>query len=542
MLRERKWIFILLFLTVIQSMALFLCSEKRVSFYEDDLYSLQGAHFYLNEDMEFYERYFGSWKTFALDTWLDIGPMKDSFTVGKEESIFSVSVFSQVRRFFKGRNYFQILNALNVTFSEDTLDMKLPLKLNIFLHALTVLLLYAVLRKMDMSEPYALIGCAFYGLSVTAFNMALFIRFYTLTALYVLIAFYMNLIIRDTESIWKTLVFEILMLILFYLGMKNSELIFALAPIIIVCFSALFLLEKKYRKAGVHLGLSLVLGSVYLLGKDSVRQAIFHPGALRRSGSTSIDNFLLNILSGNLSLYFSHFKKALWMFVKGLFAGKIMFILAMAFLFSAAMVLLYRIIKKEVGFGEAALTLTVSLITLFYLLFTVISGLVEERYLSYIYPFAVISFVSVTSLAFTGVSWEKKGTCLTAVVIGLCSLMCVFYSISHAEVTMFTDFQNAVKPYSGLNVIELLPKDDNHWNSSLYECVYYMDSSSKVYYSKEGSETLKGAGDMKKALIWTVKDENEKKTGKRLERYMKKGYRLKRIGDTYNSVVYLLQK
>ena len=398
---RRKFILILAFIMVIQSVALFYCAGKKNYIFEDDLYSLQDAHFWIDEDIRFYEKYIVNWPSFGYDRWISMKDMKESLIVHESESVFKTSPVFQIKRFISGRNYFGILNAWLSLASMNRLDLETPVYLNILIHALSVVFIYLILRKMKVSEELSLAGCVLYGFSVTAFSMALYIRFYCISILYCLVAFYLNLLILDSESSVKNAFFEVFSLFFIYLAMKNSELIYALGPLMIAAFAASLLIMKEKKKFFNYVLAAGGIGAAGLITQTRLLRIIADPSILSAENS-KLGTALSYIKKGNASAYSQNLRTVLSRLTAGLFGH---WLVMRAFALMAAlfiMLMIIRIRKKEISFSDCAVPAATGVMVSLFLLFAALLGLVEERYLSFAFPFITVFIFSLAQVTAEG--------------------------------------------------------------------------------------------------------------------------------------------
>ena len=510
-------------------------ASRKTSFWEDDLYSLQEAHYYLNDDQDSTHKYFINAPFFSYGKWVDVNRMKDTFVVHEEESLKNLSVIERAYRIFKGRCYFGVLNEYLSLVSMNEFSIPKALYLNLVFLAVTDLFIYLIMRRLGSSDVFCLLAAMLFGFSAFSFESITSVRFYAMDLSLFLAAFYLNLAVTGENGILRCTLYELASLILLYIAMRNSEFIFVLSVLMILSFIFLLIRRSQFGKLAVYALVMIVPGSIYLLKNTRYLNVMFSPasfaGSFGRIGEVaeSITTLDMKTFLENLRVLVSNLSE-------GLFGNE--FFMVSAAVFTACM--LFKLIaKREKSAGECIQPVSVmAFITAAYMLFICMGALNQSRYLIFIIPFIVMMMVRVAE-AFAARCSEQsvRAERIAAAAVVFLSLINLFAFGAEYMDSSYDRFMNDIKPYADLNSIVVLPE----WysNKAQYECAFNVKKGTGILTIDAKHPKIRERLTDRKMLVWTWKDY---RIGKYLEGVIRQGYRLRKISSSYGSDVYLLYR
>jgi len=288
-----------LFLALVVLQLLLMCHwySQRVNLYVDELYSLQYAHYETDPKTTIVYLYKG--EALGENNWADTDGLKNTMTVGAEESVLSCSFFEALRLFLKRKNYFFLLNLFNGIFASGKLSALPGFLLNMLLFPGIQLVLFATTKKLTGKDSAGLFGTAFYGFSCYMINQALYVRFYQWTVLLISLVILLHLIMweRENMKVSRFVLCELAALSLFYLAFKNSELICVFGAAFIGLFICALLFKKRKKQALVY-SIPVIAGVVYFIIKEKkLISIILHPEQYVGGSSYAKDLVAKSILS-----------------------------------------------------------------------------------------------------------------------------------------------------------------------------------------------------------------------------------------------------
>lgn len=335
------------------------------------------------------------------------------------------------------------------SFFPDTFSPWFGFSLNILYFVIAQIFLYKLARNMLKSKYLAILVCAFYGFTAGALSIVIFIRMYCMLTMWAIIFMYLHskLYLTKEQPLLRQLI-PITMITA--CGTLTQYLFLFVAFVTAVCFCVRYLLTKRFKVFFAY-GFS-VLGGV-LLAFAIFPPAVHHLFSEVSSGSNN--PFSLQILISLryfshdvLGFYWIHFWCAIYIFF-GIAAILAVLSLPIQFLFrnnpklrsfyrniisdfkskiknfrlSAVPKQLYQSVKRCSPMTFIMLLCIVFLLVIVsYTTNFLFVGYVD-RYYFIVYPFIILSIVSIICFVFSKIKYKKVITAVLVIFLSVVSIV-----------------------------------------------------------------------------------------------------------------------
>ena len=248
---------------------------QKSNYYIDEMFSMGYAHTYIHpkEDVV----YINFSKDWENEKWIDNEILKSQLETTKEDSVFTLPLPQALRRLFLRRNFMGILNVLMSTFAPGKMTAYPAIAFNIVIFILTQLLLYRICRELGSGFAASLMAIVMYGFSAIAIGLTLYIRFYAWVIFLLIALVRIHQKMWGEGKLWKCEIWTVISLVLIYLALKNSELVFIFAGALIGLYALGLLLSRQWKKAIAYMGTVVPLSLFYAVTKTSFVDMILHP-------------------------------------------------------------------------------------------------------------------------------------------------------------------------------------------------------------------------------------------------------------------------
>ena len=551
------WRFILLCVLVLQVLLIIGRTGQRSNYYVDELFSFGSAHTYTFERKD--AVYVTQSDVWTYEKWIDNAAVKKELYITPDVSLNRYNPLTIIKMLLLGRNYHGILNLLMSAFSPDALSPWPPLVLNLILFVLAQVLLYRTVKDLTGSFPVSLLAVFMYGFSAMCINTVMYIRFYMLVIFLLLAVLRLHQRMWKTESLLRHEIMTVASLVLLYLALRDSELVFILGGALVLAFAAGLALTKQFRKILCYLGTIIPIALWYLLTHSNYLSILLHPAEYISSAGAE-SGMVYSLLHMSFAR-FGGLTEIYRTWINNLFFGSryvgiiVLFFLVVLFILRLSDRKGKETEKKE---GRPGFVWIIAAVYVVYQAFVYLTGLTPARYTYLLYP--LFSILLATGLNFL-LKGRKYAKLLLAAFAGLFTAGILISQIGHPENLSWVYAQDrpaieAVEK-SGITDCIAVQSCDDDGNHALYDCFTLMPDSARLfpllrdYNSMLDSSTfvsqLKSSGEIQafakdfpdRLLVWIRQD---RPLGSCEEILKTAGYSLKLLGSTHASDIYIAQR
>ena len=544
---RRTRLLLLLLLLAFQCVALVYWEGQKQNLFVDEYYSMADARAYMVRGGK--QPYFQAQKEWKPECWVPARTFRDQLIVTEETSVLRLPVSEQLRRFFTMRNYMGLLNLVAGLVSPGQLSLMPGFLINLVSFLPTQLLLFGMLRRKGTGTAICLICLLLFGSAASTIAMGIITRFYMFTGLLWTGVLFLHGEMLETKKPGKFLLYGCAAALLAVLGMRNSELLFILMPLLAVCFLPALLVLRRRRFALWYLS-AVTLCGLYFAGRYRHLPAalLAHGAAARSWGGFGIlgeggRETILPEAAGRLRWYLA----VIW---RQLFGHSRPCALAcFLLLFLAACCLAVSLVRGEVRrdrgeTGSAAAGLFAAVLAASaagYILFTLVTGMTLRRY----WFFPQIQWVAALGLAagclFRAVHGRAfRRAALTA--LAALSVSCAFQPVHEPWMIeyMYRDDRGAVeclKQYAGTD--RLYVTSEFPLSNALYECVGLSGDGAELCAVSPDHFRVPDAGSRDTLLLWVNRSDSPERYIPELEAA---GYEVRQLTETHTSAVCLAER
>ncbi|MBQ6650113.1 MAG: hypothetical protein IJM67_02565, partial [Atopobiaceae bacterium] len=181
-----------------------------------------------------------------------------------------------VDRLFSEVTYFGILNVVESLWYPEPLDKHAGIWINVVVLAVTLALLYALLREMGISRAFSLLACAMYGTSGIVIGMVNFVRFYVLATFLMLFAVYLHAVMWNRRRLLVDVACTVASFFLLYFAIRNTQLATVMSAALALTFSFGLLLSRRYLEFFCYTVPVAVAGLVVTVVKEDYFRVILN--------------------------------------------------------------------------------------------------------------------------------------------------------------------------------------------------------------------------------------------------------------------------
>lgn len=478
---------IFIILLMLQLLYMLYWGNVKGGFYVDEFFTFDNTHYISASTPKRIKLYDADFMEY--NKWIDMEDLKETLTVSRDNALYHDPFLYNVKVLMKS-TYNWLLNYVEAVFFPGEINKWSGISINLILFTLCQVFLYLTVRKASQNGPAALAACAVYGFSGLAVSMVVYVRFYMLANLWMLIFLYLHALMWEEKDFRKNILYEVLAVLVLYLGYCRSPLAAIMGIGVILFFSVALCLKKRWMQLAYY-GVPILSGGIiYAALFTDYIQIFINPSAAVQGGlgsaKTSLIKGLLNLTPRS---FITRARKLAEMINDYLF-GHIYVLLISAGLCICGMAAGFRQTIKRLFIYVVVLGAA-----LFYLAASVCFNLGTIRYNSFVYPFIAIIVSDMISDSF---GREKMGKAVAALlVIALAGE--IYYTGTIPRIQNLYPEEKVqteiIKNNSGINNIVV----DYHFDDRvMYECLAYGDADTKVMamyfdgidFTDKGSEIL----------------------------------------------------
>lgn len=279
-INDFKYKIFYIFIIVIQILVSLYWLNNKTNYSIDEYYSFGYASNFLGtEDTSIY---ITTSEAFKMNSWTDNNDLKKQLLVSDAESVLNLSFSDKIKTFFGKRNYFFILNLAESLYNYDGITKRPAFMVNVLIMIISEILLIILLRKMGLNRLLIGLCLAMYGLSAFAIGLELYVRFYCLVSMFAVAVLLLHYIMFTTEKKHIFIISQVVVYILLYLMLKNSEVTALFGAALVVAYSMGLFIKKKKWKFYLYVTLPL-LGLIILLNNSKyINMIVFYASKLYR--------------------------------------------------------------------------------------------------------------------------------------------------------------------------------------------------------------------------------------------------------------------
>lgn len=166
---------------ILQSCLILYWAQQKTNYFIDELYTFGYAHTftYDKEDV----RYITESEDWKYEEWLDNSILKGKLVVSEPDTLLNQPLAIAMKMLLARRNYMGIMNILMTLFAPGEVNKYPGIIFNLFLFALTQILLYIICKNKTKSTFVSLLMIIMYGFSSMAIGTYVYVRFYAFVIL-----------------------------------------------------------------------------------------------------------------------------------------------------------------------------------------------------------------------------------------------------------------------------------------------------------------------------------------------------------------------
>lgn len=543
---------VLLIIITLQLLLAGYWTTQKSNYYIDEMFSMGYAHTYIHpkEDVV----YINHSKAWENEKWIDNSVLKDQLETTKEDSVFNLPLLRALRKLLLGRNYMGMLNVVMSAFSSGQMSRYPGIIFNFIIFLFTQLLLYRICKELTGSFAASLMTVFMYGFSAMAIGLTVYIRFYT-WVIFLLLA-----IIRIHQKMWKNDGFlkleieTIASIVLVYLALKNSELIFIIAGALIGFYFLGLIMSRQFKKAICYFITIVPASLIYAATKTPFVDMILHPANyLGQEGPKGwMTKELLSISPEKLMYFVRLYKRWLDEQMTGSKLVTFTFLVILLVLLEIKL-LGQKTVEpaaeedgpETTGTGKAKVINVGGFgwiifgMELVYMLFCFLTSLPATRYVSFLFPF-------IPLLLWTALSKLTQEMQNRAAVLFGCSLLVVIgivMGMLHPERIEYVYMEDrpliALLQERDINDSIVIYTDEEDATHVVYDCVNLMPDEARIYPVQDAHHHIDPETSPQEMLIWVKSGEDVHSCLTDIET---NGYQVDRLGNTHCSDVYVASR
>lgn len=484
---NHKILFVILL--ILQVLYMSYWGNAKGGFYVDEFFTFDNAHYISDSTPKRVKLYDADFMEY--DKWFDLNDLKGTLTVSKENALYNDSLIYNIKILFKS-TYNWLLNYVEAVFFPGEVSKWSGILINLILFTLCQVFLYLISSKTSGSSCTALTACAIYGFSGLAISMVIYVRMYVLANLWMLTFLYMHMLMWDENDIRKNIVYEIISVLLLYLGYLRSPLVVLIGVSVILIFSIVLAVKKKWRQFAYYTIPILLGGIIYTALFTNYIKLFLNPSAAARGDFGSAK---MSLIKGLLKLTPSSFIIRAINLIE--IINDYLFGHIYVFILFGCLCVCSVFISFKQKWKRPFIYIVVLGAVCFYFIASVCFNLKVIRYNSFLYPLISIVIADILSDLLRK---EKIGKVVVA-LLALALIGEIYYTASIPRIeNLYSEEKaqiEAIRQNSGIdNIVVDYQFDDR----VIYECLAYGDAETKVMFTHFEGIDFEDKGDT--ILVW----------------------------------------
>ena len=515
-------------------------ANQSCNYYIDELFSFGSAHSYTFAKKDImYIDWSDEWQ---YEDWVDNSALKDQLRVSEDESLLNQNPVDMIRMLIKGRNYHGILNILVSIFSSGEISRWPPVILNLILFVLAQLVLYRIMRDLTGSAAVSILAILMYGFSGMAISTVLYIRFYMLVTLFLLLLVRIHQHMWKEENLYRCEILTLLSMVLIYLAMKNSELVFIIGGTLVTAYAVGLLIKKHYKKALLYIVTVFPVSMIYAVTKTKFLDIALHPENFV-NGDGAEAWMTAKLLTVNKDRVISLIFKYLgW--ISDLMFGS--WYVLCCFLILIIILLEVRLLGKKpttvkrTKKPDAGFIWIIASVCLVYYVFSLLTAIPAERYFMFYFPLLTILMWKILHELIGSIRYRREvlAVCLILVCAGAAALQIIrpekidFVYLEDRpliEAVQESRIEDAIVIYT----------DERQSNHSIYECINLLPDTARLYPVNGSRHHIDCERCPEQILVWIHYDRSPQTY---IMDLLDHGYELTELGSTHTSDVYVARR
>ena len=539
---------VLIAVVVIQLIVMCVFAAQKSNYYIDEMFSMGYAHTYTHPWKDVvYINQSAAWEN---EQWIDNGILKNQLETTKEDSVFAKPFPETVRALFFRRNYMGMLNVLMSTFAPGRMTAYPAIALNLILFIFTQLLLYRVCRELTGSFSASVMAVFMYGFSAMAIGLCMFVRFYAWVILLLLAVIRLQQKMWSERGIGRSELWTVFSMILIYLALKNSELVFIVAGALIGFYALGLTLTKQWKKLIAYILTIVPISLIYAVSKTPFVDMILHPGNYTDLEGPMgwMTRDLMTITSGRITYLLRLYRT--WLNEQLFGSGIVAFSFVIILLLLLEVKYLGKIPagkRRESGAGDKgktpckrrAFAWILLGVTFIYLLFALLTGLPATRYICFTFPI-------FTLLLWTALSGLTEGNRFRTWIVAGCALLtCIgaVLGLAHPERVEYIYMEDrpliSALQEKGITDSVVIYTNEEDATHVVYDCVNLMPDEARIYPVQAAHHSMDAEQFPDEVLVWVKNREDVHACLTDLET---NGYQVTWLGKTHCSDVYAARR
>lgn len=517
---------IFIILLVLQLLYMLYWGNAKGGFYVDEFFTFDNAHYISASTPKRIKLYDADFMEY--NKWIDMEDLKETLTVSRDNALYHDSFLYNIKTLMKN-TYNWLLNYVEAVFFPGELNKWSGISINLVLFILCQVFLYLTVRKASKNGPAALAACAVYGFSGLAVSMVVYVRFYMLANLWMLIFLYLHALMWEETDFRKKILYEVLAVLVLYLGYRGSPLAVIMGIGVILFFSVALCTKKRWIQLAYYAVPILLCGIIYAALFTDYVKILINPSAAAQGGFGSAKASLIkSLLNLTPHSFITRARKQAELINDYLFGHIYVFLLSIGLCICGVAIGFRQKVKRPFIYVVVLGT------ALFYLAASVCFNLGTIRYNSFAYPLIAILVADMISDLFDR---EKVGKVATALLVAVLVGELYYTGATPRIQNLYSDEKaqiESIKRNSGIDNIVM----DYHFDDRvMYECLAYGDADTKVmamYFDEVDFEDKGNA-----ILVWQSVNESDQ-----ILPYLEgAGYiYIEQIAVTHESKVFLCRK
>ena len=530
--------FLLGMIVFLQILTIVYLGYRKTNYYIDELYSMGYAHNFTGTAGD--SRYITEGSSWQHNTWCNVDDFKAQLIVHKNESILSQPFFKALYQSVKYRNYFALLNLSESLICPGQISKWGGIVLNILIFCVFQFALLRFFCRLHIRRCFLPASMIMFGFSGYILSLSVFIRFYLLTNLFLLLILHLHLIMLESNRHSVFFTAELASVFLMYLSFKNSELTLITSGFLILAFSFLLIIQKRWLPFLCY-SVPIIAGAlIYLIHTTFFLDLLIHP-SLYTANPFPVGALSRNVMSTSADEVYSYFRYSVLSWIKSsLFGSKaIMFGFCFVVL---CLFLLPRRVKNNLRCRiQFQYMLVISFVFFVYNIFIVLIRPPAADFASRYYSFALLLLFVMMWYIIDRLSRRLKTEADLKKVVVLMSLLAVSAAVitQHRNLVEYTYLEDQealsnLEQYGTMDTI-LLDKESLSSSHTSYECVLLRQPGTRLYPTTNSSFALPEEGLPDEFLVWTPPNCNYDEIWDKLTL---SGYRVNYLCSTHVSFVY----
>ena len=440
-------------------------------FYVDEFFSFDNAHYLSASTPKRIKLYDADFMEYGK--WFQLSDLKETLAVTKEIALYQDSFGHNIKTLLKSA-YNWMLNYVEALFFPGEVNKWSGISINIVLFALCQVFLYFLSSKVSGNSLAALIACAMYGFSGLVVSMVVYVRFYVLANLWMLIFLYLHVLMWEEKNIRKNILYEMIAVLMLFLGYRMSPLAVIMGIGEILCFSVALGIRKRWFQIGYYTVPILLGGTVYAALFTDYLKMFRNPSAAAQGGYGAAKTSLLVSLVRLTPSSFVTRAVSLFEIINDYLFGHVYVLLLLVVLCIYSVIREFRKKQKRPFVYVVVLGAAV-----FYFVASVCFHLGTIRYNSFLYPLIVIIISDMISDI---LDRERTGKVVTILLV-IAFIGELYYTVSIPRIqNLYPEEKLQVEIIQKNCGIDNIVVDYQFDDRVMYECLAYGDTDTNVMF------------------------------------------------------------